>query len=527
MAINNTLQNSVGGLLKPKVNTSLLTKSPSYTNVSNFLPNVSSNSVSGSPVSLGFSPQSSFAPKTTSAPTSPPSPLNLNGVSLTNPSMNIGGTSTPTGTTPDKPFSVGNLSLTPYQQSFAPENKPAVQSAPPLAKAPVGTVANAGGSQGLVSTQMYTPSGIPITGNAGTWNNGQTPQTQSAQGTDSQGNPVKGLFPSVVSSLAQKGNETNPMTTEAFNKAQELNKLLSDSRKNQAVAEGQQRLAPIPIGDATGRQQATRNQYLQQQSALSSELQGESALAGIGNQTQATQLSALSSAGGLSQPQNIFGTLTDPTTGLPVNPQQAGQIQGTVTNLAQAVTSGRMSYQDALSQLGSYGPNVQNTLLQTIQQSNPNFNVNQNIGSSSAQQNIVGTQSQQIATFQSALQQGKNLQAQLADLIGTFGLNPNDINAANSGLQAIARNTSSPQYKILQNYINDIANTYAQVLTPTGGSQTDTTRSIATSMLDATASGQSILAVMQSLDQAAQAKIAGVSTTNTQSNATSNNIYSF
>ncbi len=125
---------------------------------------------------------------------------------------------------------------------------------------------------------------------------------------------------------------------------------------------------------------------------------------------------------------------------------------------------------------------------------------------------ITSTQGQQVAGYQSALQQGQNLQSQLGDLITTFGLNPNDLNKVNTGLQIIARNTSSPQYKILQNYVNDIANTYAQILTPPGGSATDTTRGIAASMLDATASGQSLLAVMQSLDQAAKAKIAGVST---------------
>lgn len=500
VAINNTLPIQTG-LLKPKTN-GLLSSTPNFTSASNFLP---TQNLQGSG-------------QTSAVPAKPVSFNPLNSTPIQKQNMNIGGTSTPSGLTPDVPYSKGNLTLSPYQQSFAPPESSGQQSGQ-LAQAPTGTLANQNTGNGLISPpKMYTPSGVEITGNPGTFNNGQAPQQQA---------PVKGLFSDVVSSLATKGNETNPMTTEAYNKAQALNKQLSESRQNQAVAEGQQRLAPIPIGDATGRQQATRNQYLQQQSALSSELQGESNLAGIGTSQQGLQQSALSSAGGLTQPQNIFGTLTDPTTGLPVNPQQGAQIQSTVTNLAQNVTSGKMSYQDALSQLGSYGPNVQNALLQTIQQSNPNFNVNQNIGASSATQNIVGNQSQQIATFQSALQQGQNLQSQLTDLISTFGLNPNDINAANSGLQAIARNTSSPQYKILQNYVNDIANTYAQVLTPTGGSQTDTTRSIASSMLDATASGQSILAVMQSLDQAAQAKIAGVSTTgSTQSNGTSN-IYSF
>lgn len=138
-------------------------------------------------------------------------------------------------------------------------------------------------------------------------------------------------------------------------------------------------------------------------------------------------------------------------------------------------------------------------------------------------------QAAQVQQYQSALQQGQNLQAQLTDLIKTFGLNPNDLNLANSGIQKIAQNTSDPHYKQLQNYVNDIANTYAQILTPPGGSATDQTRSIATSMLDATASGQSLISVMKSLDEAAKAKIAGVQTysSNSAPSSSSGSIWSF
>ncbi len=82
----------------------------------------------------------------------------------------------------------------------------------------------------------------------------------------------------------------------------------------------------------------------------------------------------------------------------------------------------------------------------------------------------------------------------------------------NIGLQTIARNTSDPHYKQLENYINDVANTYAQILTPPGGALTDTKLGISLSMLDSTAKGSSLINTMKSLDQAAQAKIAGVTT---------------
>ncbi len=155
---------------------------------------------------------------------------------------------------------------------------------------------------------------------------------------------------------------------------------------------------------------------------------------------------------------------------------------------------------------------------------NPDATGGGTAGSAAALGGATEAQGQQGATVQgykSALQQGQNLQSQVSDLITSFGLNPNDINAVNAGIQKIANNTSSPQYKILQNYVNDIANTYSQILTPPGGSATDTSRGIAQSMLDATASGQSIMDVMKALDAAAQAKIAGTPTYNQPSTQTS------
>jgi hypothetical protein len=122
-------------------------------------------------------------------------------------------------------------------------------------------------------------------------------------------------------------------------------------------------------------------------------------------------------------------------------------------------------------------------------------------------QNAQGTQSTQMT---SALQQGQNLGSQLKDLISTFNINPNDINAVNSGIQAIARNTSSTQYKALENLVTDIVATYSQILTP--GSSTDTARATAASLLDASAKGSSIITALNSLDSQAQAKIAGVPT---------------
>lgn len=141
-------------------------------------------------------------------------------------------------------------------------------------------------------------------------------------------------------------------------------------------------------------------------------------------------------------------------------------------------------------------------------------------------------QASQINAYKSAQQQGQNLAAQATDLITTFGLNPSEINKVNGAIQLIAANTSNPQYKMLNNYLADISSRYSQILTPPGGTSTDTTRAVASGMLDSLASGSSLKQVLDSLDQQANAVIAGVPTSfgnNSSGGSTGggNGIYSF
>lgn len=281
---------------------------------------------------------------------------------------------------------------------------------------------------------------------------------------------------------------------------EDANKRLSDFRTAVAKKYGDIESQSIPLEFQQGREGALARQYASTDAALQSGV--TNALANQGQQFGAAQTQAARNLSGAQSaysgaqnqgarnlsasgqaldavtPVSQFGVLTNPVTGQPINGQSAqdaaingGTIQGLQSGAATAAATG---------------------------------------GNISSQQQV------QTAGYQSALQQGQNLQSQLTDLIKTFGLNPSDINAVNTGLQKIAANVSDPHYKQLQNYVNDIANTYAQILTPSGGSQTDSTRSIAASMLDATASGASILDTMKSLDNAAKAKIAGVSTTGTK-----------
>lgn len=279
-----------------------------------------------------------------------------------------------------------------------------------------------------------------------------------------------------------------------------------------------------------GQEGAVNRNVNNQEAAANSVAQLYAAQRGVATQAYTGQANAQNAAGGLlgtaagvyqnaanSAKPEVTGygqTSFDPTTstfgsggGSNLDPQTQA------TSLAQKVMSGQMTYDQAISSMGYAGSAGTTFLNNAITAAGGNPLHLQ--ASGSATQGVIGTQTAQQAAYESAHQQAQNLQSQLTDLITTFGLNPADLNAVNLGLQKIAKNTSSSQYKILNNYLADIASRYSQVLTPPGGSSTDTTRATASGMLDGIASGRSILEVMNSLDEQAKAVIAGVSTTGT------------
>lgn len=391
---------------------------------------------------------------------------------------------------------------------------------------PVNTGSSTGSGTGYVATPSQTSSTTP---------------TATATAT-----PTRGLFGSIASSLANPAPNTTaqnytqqavdygagsiPIADRAKTIADEYGKRYADlGIKGANFEAGQLTTGTSPV--AEGNAAVTAQTTAAQQAALAA---GESAaLQGIGyqltGQEQAanaanagagqaytgqtiTQAGQLGAAGLVKPSPTSYGqTVFDPTTGTFTGGGGNLDPQTQATSFAQKVINGQMTYEQALSSLG-YAGNVGSTFLNnaiTAAGGNPL----QLQASGGATQDVIGTQTQQVEGYKSALQQGQNLQSQLTDLITSFGLNPSDINGVNTGLQKIANNVSDPRYKILQNYVNDIANTYSQVLTPPGGSATDTTRSLSASMIDATAKGTSLIQTMKSLDEAAKAKIAGVQTT--------------
>lgn len=335
----------------------------------------------------------------------------------------------------------------------------------------------------------------------------------------------------------------------------------SASQRMTALAAGQQAALQGTAQQLTGQSQAASTQnagLVGANTQQANQISGTGTALNAANAQQTNTITGLSNAAGYAQPiQAGMGmSVINPQTGVPItgvptnipygqaifNPA-TGQIIGggganldpqtTANDLAQKVINKQMTYDQAVSSLSYAGGAGQQFLNNALRTLDPNFNIPLTTASISGQSAGVqavnaapGTtqadQYSQIAAYKSSMQQGQQLASQLDDLIKSFNLNPSNLNVANAAIQKIAANTSDPKYQILSNYLSDVASRYSQVLTPPGGNATDMTRSIAASMINATASGKSIRDVLNSLDQQAQAVINAVPASGTVPGASGN-----
>ena len=361
----------------------------------------------------------------------------------------------------------------------------------------------AGIIKGSASTNVPTNSNTTTNTNASPY---QIPQgfVRNSSGQLVPDNSSGNSFGGLVSKLAN----TAEQGSSGYNQAVQN---LATFNQNLAKQYGNIESMPIPLEFQQGREQVLARQAASEEAALQGAVTQQQT-------QQQQQLGALGTAAGLAQPQlgqygqAYYNPLTAGSAGGGTGVSPSDPFYATLQQYAQMAANGQYS---AIPASVTGNPALSAQLNQMATAINPSYNPVQSSAQSSIQTQQAGT----VASYQSALQQARNVGSQLNDLINTFGLNPSDINAANSGLQKIAQNTSNPQYQQLSNYLNSLASLYAQILTPTGGTTTDTTRSIAASMLDATAKGTSIQSTISALDNEAQARIAGVSTTGNQSNS--------
>lgn len=335
-------------------------------------------------------------------------------------------------------------------------------------------------------------------------------------------------FPGLIGQLASTAQGNIPIGQSAADIAAKYGEQIAGvGNLGAGQVAGDLSTGTTPIGE--GNAAIASNAASSRISALSAAEQA--ALQGTGQQltAQGQAGTGLNNAAGLVAPSASFPFVFNPATGTFTAPGAGGTSTPTAgaptltynpatdsQTFAKSVMNHQIGYDDAIKALsyGSNGPNAAGQLSAAILAAGGNPTILQ------TQSGIQSDQEVQAQAYQSAHQQATLLGNQLQDLITSFGLNPSDINAANAGIQAIAKNTSDARYQILNNYLADVAARYSQILTPPGGSATDTTRSVATGMLNGIASGKSILDTMNALDEQAKAVTAGVRTIGSDSSNT-------
>lgn len=396
---------------------------------------------------------SSLKPKTTVSPFSTPAQSALSSkIGLTAPKINFptagfqgfgGGTSGGTGTTATFPGATPPVTSTGQNTNVI--TQPTQQ---PLSAQPV-------------TGNVQTPSGATVNSSTGGL---VTPPAQSPQAT----------YPGLVSGLASFNPFSNPQVSDAYKKAQDINDQIAASKKNEAGAVAENRLNPIPIGDQTGREAVIQNQYLSQQNALSSQLQGQSNLFGAGLTGTGQQVTAQTQAAGFAQPQlagfnqqafnpltSQFGSGQTGTTGNALS-QLPAQAQSAIQSYAQQVQNGSMTRADAESRLSAYGVAGTNALNEVL-----GSGFNTNASNASAGTTATG---QQIQTAASSTNKA------LDTLSSAFAALPawqtGGIPATNSLANWIASNLGSSALTQYKTNLADARSQLIGVLNSSGGTPT-------------------------------------------------------
>jgi hypothetical protein len=198
-------------------------------------------------------------------------------------------------------------------------------------------------------------------------------------------------------------------------------------------------------------------------------------------QEQSQQTTAGNEAASQSAPVQVApaNTFTNPQTGQPIGGGTAGALpasaQTAVNGLIDNVKNGVISYQDAVSQLSSYGPNAVNALLPAIQAKYPGFNVNQANAQSSAQESnttLAGTTNALIDKANGALSNLPALFDALSPLqqtgSGWIGDTVNGLSTG-SGIGATATNAYNAQLNEARAAVNAVLNSAINLGVQTGG----------------------------------------------------------
>jgi len=241
-------------------------------------------------------------------------------------------------------------------------------------------------------------------------------------------------------------------------------------------------------------QQLTANE--QQTTGLTSALSGA-------NTGQQLQLTGLGSAATFAQPATAgYGqTVFDPLTGQFTGGSGGLDPQGVATQLAQAVRSGQMTYEQAVSSLGYAGGAGQQFLNNAL---GPGFNAPQSSATIAGQTGVLS----QLPMMEAADVAAEGIKNKIGSYLSNNPqLNPSDLAVGNKLQQWIeGKQLTDPKYQTFFNYLNEYTNTLAPIL-GVGGDPTNLKTEIAQSFVNAAASGQSITEVLENMQRLSRGKI--------------------
>ncbi len=266
-----------------------------------------------------------------------------------------------------------------------------------------------------------------------------------------------------------------------------------------ASANASQRMQALAAGETA--QLAGNEQQLSAQSQLQGAL--GTALGGANTQ-QAQTISGLGTAAGLGQPSTAsYGqTVFDPLTGTYSGGQGNLDPATAATQLAQQVTSGKMTYDQAVASLGYAGGAGQQFLNQALQ--GTGYNIPQGQATLTGQTGVIA----QLPFMESANTAAEGIKSKITTYLASNPqLNPADLAVGNKLQQWVqGKQLTDPKYQTLFNYLNEYTNTLAPIL-GVGGDPTNLKTQIAQSFVNAAASGQSIATVLDNMSTLASGKI--------------------
>lgn len=341
---------------------------------------------------------------------------------------------------------------------------------------------------------------------------------------------------STLSNLQSQSQNPSQAYTDATNKYQQAVQNLKDLKTNLAKYDQGIEAQGIPMAGIVGQEaNLSKSAAAQLDAAQQAVTEAKQAMS-YANTQQGLEVQAGTAANSAAQTTaqrgtSVAGTAVGavaPITGITPGTQtvQPGLLETSTGGVSGGISDADMqqyAQMAAKGQLNGVPSFITSNPVLNAQLNNAAKKINSNYNpvTSSAQSAITTQQTGNVAGMTAAYKSATNLGSQLKDLISTYGANPSDLNAANAVIQKVAQNVSSAQYQALHNLVTDLVATYSSILTP--GSTTDTARATATSLLNDTASGKSIITTLNNLDDQAKAKIAGQITGYGETPGNSNN----